>query len=98
MATWLTADLVQAVGVSIASVVGAFSAWQARQVRQLRERIEVLEAQMAREHARFKAAVRLIRSQLRYIDRLRGFITYPVPGEPPPEPDYEIPPLLEDEI
>ncbi|KZM68369.1 hypothetical protein [Nocardia terpenica] len=98
MTAWPSADVIQAIGVAIATVVGAFSAWQARQVRHLRERIEALEAQMAAEHARFRAAIRLIRAQLRYIDRLRALLTYPVAGQSPPEPDYEVPPLLEDEI
>lgn len=95
---WPSADVIQAIGVAIATVVGAFSAWQARQVRALRERIEALEAEMTSEHARFKAAIRLIRAQLRYIDILRGFLLYPVPGHRPPDPDFVIPPELRDEI
>ncbi|WP_433660805.1 hypothetical protein ACQPW1_00500 [Nocardia sp. CA-128927] len=95
--TWLNAEFVQAFGVAVATVVGAFSAWQAKQVRQLRERVDALEAQMAEEHRRFKAAVRVIRGLLRHIEDLVVFISRRT-GDPPPPNPVSIPAELEEEI
>ncbi|MFI9507582.1 hypothetical protein [Nocardia sp. NPDC052566] len=94
---WLNADLVQATGIAIATVVGALTAWQARQVRQLRERIEALEDQLAEDRSRFKAAVRMIRALLRHIEELGAFIKLRT-GEAPPANPVAIPTTLEDEL
>lgn len=94
--TWPTAELVQAVGVAIATIIAALTAWQARQVRHLRERVDALEQQMATEHARFRSALRVIRSALRYIDDLSAAIRRA--GQNPPPNPVTIPPELEEEI
>uniref|UniRef100_UPI003F498B56 hypothetical protein n=1 Tax=Nocardia suismassiliense TaxID=2077092 RepID=UPI003F498B56 len=94
---WLTAELVQALGVAVATVIAAVTAWQARQVKQLRERVEILEQQMEKEHARFRTCVRIIRSLLRHIEDLGAFIRRRI-GEDPPANPVTIPPDLDEEI
>ncbi|WP_280481603.1 hypothetical protein [Nocardia cyriacigeorgica] len=93
---WLTAEVIQAIGIAIATIIGAFTARQAHQVKQLRERVDALEEQMAAEHARFRSAVRVIRSLLRYIDQLSSVIRNS--GSNPPPSPVRIPAELEEEI
>ncbi|MEV0031444.1 hypothetical protein [Nocardia sp. NPDC050793] len=94
--TWLNAELVQAIGIAIATVIGAVTAWQARQVKQLQARVATLEEQMAQEHKRFKSAVRLIRGLLRYIDDLTAVLRRA--GQDAPPNPVTIPAELEEEI
>ncbi|MBF6133520.1 hypothetical protein IU501_10965 [Nocardia otitidiscaviarum] len=92
---WLNPDLVQAFGIAVATVVGAFTAWQAREVKRLQERVAVLEEQMAEERGRFREAVRLIRALFRYIEQLVDSLRRL--GEDPPAAP-EIPERLAEEI
>ncbi|WP_280441185.1 hypothetical protein [Nocardia brasiliensis] len=94
---WLTAEFVQALGVAVATIVGAVSAWQAREVRRLRTRVEALETQLAANHARFRAALKVIRGLLRHIDTLTAFVHVRT-GEQPPANPVVIPPVLEQEL
>lgn len=97
--TWLTPELVQAVGISIATVVGAVTAWQAREVKKLRARVDALEEQAAHDHTRFRAAIRLIRDLLQHIDDLRGYLRqHAAEADPPPHTAPEIPAVLAEEI
>lgn len=94
----LTADLVQAVGMAIATVIGAVTARQAREVAKLRERVAALEDQAASDQRRFRDAIRLIRALQRHIDELLSFLRLHVPGQEPPPAKYRIPTTLEEEI
>lgn len=98
MNSWLNPDLVQAMGVAVATVIGAVTAWQAREVAKLRERVVALEDQAASDQRRFRDAIRLIRALQRHIDELLAFFTLHVPGQQPPRGAYQIPPSLEEEI
>ncbi len=94
----LNADLVQAVGMAIATVIGAVTAWQAREVAKLRERVAALEDQALSDQRRFRDAIRLIRALQRHIDELLSFLRLHVPGQEPPPAKYQIPTTLEEEI
>ncbi|MEU8895481.1 hypothetical protein [Nocardia sp. NPDC048505] len=96
--TWLNAELVQALGVALATVIGAVTAWQAREVSKLRERVEQLEAQAADDKTRFRDAIRLIRALQLHIDELRSFLRLHVPGQEPPAVRYVVPDSLKEEI
>ncbi|RBO82059.1 hypothetical protein [Nocardia puris] len=93
---WLTAEIIQAIGVAFATVITAWTAHQAREVRRLRERVEELEQQQQDERQRFRAAAKVIRQLRRYADdlcdamRRAGLV-------PPPSP-VVIPPELAEEI
>ncbi|WP_280442219.1 hypothetical protein [Nocardia brasiliensis] len=87
----------QAIGVAVATVVGAVSAWQAREVKKLRGRVDALEAQIAEHHTRFRAALKVIRGLLRHIDELTVFVRSRT-GEQPPENPVVIPAPLEQEL
>ncbi|MCP9622536.1 MULTISPECIES: hypothetical protein [Nocardia] len=98
MQSWLNPELVQAIGVAVATVIGAVTAWQAREVAKLRERVAALEDQAASDHLRFRDAIRLIRALQRHIDELLTFLRLHVPGQEPPRAKYQIPATLEEEI
>lgn len=98
MSSWLNPDLVQAMGVAVATVIGAVTAWQAREVAKLRDRVVALEDQAASDQRRFRDAIRLIRSLQRHIDELLAFFRLHVPGQEPPQGSYKIPASLEEEI
>ncbi|QLY30839.1 hypothetical protein [Nocardia huaxiensis] len=98
MQSWLNPDLVQALGVAVATVIGAVTAWQAREVAKLRERVAALEDQAASDQRRFRDAIRLIRALQRHIDELLAFLRLHVPGQEPPQAKYTIPTTLEEEI
>ncbi|WP_157554226.1 hypothetical protein [Nocardia crassostreae] len=98
MQSWLNPDLVQAIGVAVATVIGAVTAWQAREVANLRERVAALEDQAASDQRRFRDAIRLIRALQRHIDELLGFLRLHVPAQEPPQATYKIPTTLEEEI
>ncbi|WP_043647170.1 hypothetical protein [Nocardia thailandica] len=98
MQTWLNPDFVQAIGLAIATVIGAVTAWQAREVAKLRERVVALEDQAASDQRRFRDAIRLIRALQRHIDELLAFVKLHVPGQEPPNASYKIPATLEEEI
>ncbi|MFC3963497.1 hypothetical protein, partial [Nocardia jiangsuensis] len=89
--SWLSPDLVQALGAAAATVIGAITAWQAREVAKLRTRIETLETQAVDDKLRFRDALRVIRALQLHIDELRGFLRLHVPGREPPAARYEIP-------
>ncbi|MEV0356380.1 hypothetical protein AB0H71_09985 [Nocardia sp. NPDC050697] len=96
--SWLSPELVQALGAAAATVIGAVTAWQAREVTKLRSRVEVLEAQAVDDKLRFRDALRLIRALQQHIDQLRGFLRVHVPGQEPPAARYDIPESLRDEL
>ncbi|MFC4374077.1 hypothetical protein ACFO5K_08155 [Nocardia halotolerans] len=98
MASWLSPEFVQAIGVAVATVIGAVTAWQAREVAKLRERVVALEEQAVNDQQRFRDAIRLIRALQRHIDELLGFLRLHVPGQDPPVARYAIPPTLQEEI
>ena len=96
--SWLSPELVQALGAAAATVIGAVTAWQAREVAKLRSRVEMLEAQAVDEKLRFRDALRLIRALQQHIDELRAFLRLHVPGQEPPAARYEIPSSLREEL
>lgn len=98
MQSWFNPDLVQALGVAIATVIGAVTAWQAREVAKLRDRVVALEEQAATDQRRFRDAIRLIRALQKHIDELFAFLRLHVPGQEPPPAKYRIPATLEEEI
>ncbi|MEV6321363.1 hypothetical protein AB0M45_09225 [Nocardia sp. NPDC051787] len=94
---WLNADLIQAVGVAIATVIGAVTARQASEVRKLRTRVTDLERQTGTDQHRLRDALRLIRSLMRHSDEVTTQLRHNVPGVEPP--DFPaIPAWLEDEL
>ncbi|MEU2032830.1 hypothetical protein [Nocardia amamiensis] len=82
---WLNADIIQAIGVAIATVIGAVTALQAGQVRKLRTRVTELERQDRLDIDRFRTMVRLIRQLLRHRDDLTGLLAQHAPTAKPPE-------------
>ena len=97
MSEWLNADLINALGIAIATVVGAASTWQNRQIKNLKIRIEDLEAQAADDRMKFRHAVIFIRQLMRYIDELKGYLRAVAPSSEPPTAPH-IPEDLEEEI
>ncbi|MFI7527467.1 hypothetical protein [Nocardia salmonicida] len=95
---WLTAEVIQAFGIAVASVIGAITAWQAREVKKLRGRVDVLEEQTARDHKLIRTAGRVIRSLLADRDALLNFISLHLPGSEPPTMRTRIPNELDDQI
>ncbi|MFR9767044.1 hypothetical protein [Nocardia sp. SC052] len=93
---WLTPEFVQALGVATAGIIGAATAWQSRRIKQLTERVATLEAQMVEERGKFRSAVRVIRSLLRFIDDLSD--TMRRAGQDAPPNPVVIPPELAEEI
>ncbi|WP_327100077.1 hypothetical protein OIE68_15635 [Nocardia vinacea] len=93
---WFNAELIQAIGIAIATVIGAVTAWQARQVKQLQARVASLETQMATERGKFRKAVRVIRGMQHYIDDLCAAMRRA--GQDPPPNPVVIPTELEEEI
>lgn len=91
-------DLVQALGVAIATIIGAMTAWQAHEVNKLRARVEVLETQAADDKKRFRDAIRLIRALQHHVDELLTFLRTHVPGQEPPTARYKVPASLEEEL
>ncbi|WP_431953970.1 hypothetical protein [Nocardia lijiangensis] len=91
-------ELVQALGVSIATVIGAMTAWQAHEMNKLRTRVEVLESQADDDKKRFRDAIRLIRALQQHIDELLAFLRIHVPGQEPPVARYKVPASLEEEL
>ncbi|PXX60393.1 hypothetical protein DFR70_110235 [Nocardia tenerifensis] len=86
---WLNADLVQAFGVALATVIGAFTARQAAQVRKLRYRVTELETQDGTDIERFRTMVRLIRALLHHRAELTGLLAPDVKApEPPVIPEW----------
>ncbi|MFD3511026.1 hypothetical protein [Nocardia sp. NPDC058666] len=98
MSSWLSPEFVQAVGIAVATVIGAITAWQAREVAKLRERVVALENQAVDDQRRFRDAIRLIRELQRHIDELLAFLRQHVPGEEPPSARYKIPANLQEEL
>ncbi|MFI2561583.1 LapA family protein [Nocardia farcinica] len=94
--TWLTGDLVQSIGIALATVIGAVTAWQGRRIAELQRRVAELEEQMADERGKFRSAVRVIRSMRRYIGDLCDAMSRA--GLVPPPSPVEIPAELEEEI
>ncbi|WP_067839645.1 hypothetical protein [Nocardia lijiangensis] len=94
---WLTAEVVQAFGVALATVIGAFTAHQAGQVRQLRTRVTELESQDRTDIERFRTLVRLIRQLLQHGDELTVLLTQHAPAAKPPAPPV-IPDWLQPEL
>lgn len=82
---WLNADIVQAFGVALATVIGAFTARQAGQVRKLRDRVTELETQDRTDVERFRIMVRLIRALLHDRAELTGLLAQHAPAVKPPE-------------
>ncbi|GAA5086961.1 hypothetical protein [Nocardia iowensis] len=82
---WLNAEVVQAFGVALATVIGAFTARQAGQVRKLRDRVTELETQDRTDIERFRTMVRLIRTLLHHRDELNGLLAQRAPDVKPPE-------------
>nr|WTA71308.1 hypothetical protein OHB51_35530 [Micromonospora sp. NBC_00855] len=95
---WLNAELIQAIGIAIASVIGAITAWQAREVKKLRGRVDVLEEQSTKDHKLIRTAGRVIRSLLADRDALLNFITLHMPGSEPPTMRTRIPKELDEQI
>jgi hypothetical protein len=95
---WLTAELVQAFGIAIASIIGAVTAWQAREVKKLRTRVDALEAQAHEDHKLIRQAGRVIRSLLADRDALLNFISLHVRGVEPPTMRTVIPRELDEQI
>lgn len=98
MQGWLNPELVQAIGIAVATVIGAVTAWQAREVAKLRERVVALEEQAETDQQRFRDAIRLIRALQLHIDELLAFLRLHVPGQEPPPARYRIPATLQEEI
>ncbi len=96
--TWLTAELIQAIGIAIASIIGAITAWQAHEVKKLRGRVDALEKQSAKDHKLIRTAGRVIRSLLADRDALLNFISLNLPGTEPPTMRTRIPKELDDQI
>lgn len=96
--TWLTAELIQAVGIAIASIIGAITAWQAREVKKLRTRVDALEAQASDDHKLIRTAGRVIRSLLADRDALLHFISLYLPGVEPPTMRTVIPKEFDEKI
>lgn len=94
---WPTPDFVQALGVAIATVVGAVTARQAGEVRKLRARITELERRNRSDSERFRDALRLIRQLLRHSDELTAQLRQHVPGVKTPAAPA-IPAWLENEL
>ncbi|WP_109523554.1 hypothetical protein [Nocardia aurea] len=91
---WLNADIVQAFGVALATVIGAITARQAGQVRQLQARVTELEGQDLTDADRYSTLVRLVRQFQRQRDDLAVVVgrkdpTVKVP-DAPPIPDWLI--------
>ncbi|MGW4364515.1 hypothetical protein ACWEKT_02625 [Nocardia takedensis] len=89
---WLNADIVQAFGVTLATVIGAVTARQAGQVRQLQNRVTELENQDVTDVERHRTLVRLVRQFQRQRDDLavavnRSDPTVKIP-EAPPIPEW----------
>ncbi|MET7772444.1 hypothetical protein [Nocardia sp. NPDC005366] len=89
---WLNADIVQAFGVALATVIGAVTARQAGQVRQLQARVTELESQDLTDADRYRTLVRLVRQFQRQRDDLALTVgrvdpTVKVP-EAPTVPDW----------
>ncbi|MGW4123610.1 hypothetical protein [Nocardia sp. NPDC004711] len=95
---WPSAELVQASGLAVGSVIGAVTAWQAREVKKLRGRVEVLEAQAKTDHKLIRSASRVIRSLLADRDALLNFISLHIPGAEPPIMRTMIPTELDEHI
>ncbi|MBF6063271.1 hypothetical protein IU500_17450 [Nocardia terpenica] len=94
---WSNLDFVQALGVAIATVVGAVTARQAGEVRKLRARITELERRNRSDSERFRDALRLIRQLLRHSDELTDQLRQHVPGVKTPAAPA-IPAWLENEL
>ncbi|MGV9616824.1 hypothetical protein [Nocardia xishanensis] len=94
---WLNADVIQAIGVAVATVIGAITAHQAGQVRKLRTRVTELENQDRTDIERFRTLVRLIRQLLHHRDELTGLLTQHAPAAKPPAPPV-IPDWLSGEL
>ncbi|WP_282775852.1 hypothetical protein [Nocardia sp. CC201C] len=95
---WLTAELVQAFGIAIGSVIGAVTAWQAREVKKLRARVDALEMQAGEDHKLIRTAGRVIRSLLADRDALLHFISLHLPGIEPPTMRTVIPKEFDEKI
>lgn len=94
---WLNPDLIQALGVAVATVIGAVTARQAGEVRKLRTRVAEFERQSRSDGERFRDALRLIRQLLRHSDELTSQLRQHVPGVEPPDTPA-IPAWLENEL
>ncbi|OBA62178.1 hypothetical protein A5780_19150 [Nocardia sp. 852002-20019_SCH5090214] len=92
----MTPELIQAIGVAIVGIIGAFTAWQAKKVSELQSRVAELETQMAAERGKFRAAARVIRALQRYIDQLTDLLTRA--GQNPPPNPVVMPPELEEDL
>lgn len=95
---WFTPELVQAIGIAVASVIGAITAWQAREVKKLRQRVDALEAQAEEDHRLFRLAGKVIRGLLADQASLLTFIGLHLPGVEPPTMRTEIPRELDEKI
>ncbi|MET7774101.1 hypothetical protein [Nocardia sp. NPDC005366] len=89
---WLNADIVQAFGVALATVIGAITARQAGQVRQLQARVTELENQDLTDADRYRTLVRLVRQFQRQRDDLATTVARADPtmkvAEAPAIPDW----------
>ncbi|WP_054812169.1 hypothetical protein [Nocardia arizonensis] len=94
---WLNADIVQAFGVALATVIGAITARQAGQVRQLQARVTELEGQDLTDADRYRTLVRLVRQFQRQRDDLAVVVGRTDPTAKVPEAP-EIPEWLAGEL
>lgn len=92
----MTPEVIQAIFGGIVMVIGAVSAWQQKKMNELTKRVTELEAQVADERGKFRAAVRVIRALQRFIDEL--ILMMRRESHEPPTNPVVIPPELEDEI
>lgn len=80
-------DVIQAIGVAVAAILGANQARMGSKLRDMDARLRVVEAERDRFRSLFRAAVRHIREWM-------AWATSHVPGTQPPP----LPPELLDEI
>lgn len=76
---------IQAIGVAIAAVIGAWTAWQGHQLRKLRTEVDALREQVGAITSKYRLAALTLRGWLKWNDSGRH-------GSPPPTP----PELAED--
>lgn len=59
-------DIIQAVGIAVAAIIGAWTAWQGRQLKQLRGEVDELNKKFGEATEKLRSAIRHIRDWHRW--------------------------------